>query len=114
MEKPSTENWAKYDPTSDAEANYYRLLAILHKLNETVVNDYQYAIDLCTNMLIELEMEYLKFFTNKGRLVHLRTGIFVITAYMKKLQETKSCVDLQKLVDCELYRHIKIKSPTAI
>lgn len=78
-------NWLK--PESDREANYYRLLAILKKIENIVKNDINLALKYLKYLMIEIELAYLKYFDDYEYLQQLKINKYVITSYYIKLKE---------------------------
>lgn len=112
MEKISIIEWLDYVPGSDQEANCYRLLAILSKVNEIAVDNKEKALGILKDMILDIEAEHLTYFEDPYKLHHIKMGKYIVSIHYMMLKHKDKCMKLDLIAETQIWK--KIKSPAAV
>ncbi|MCK9574542.1 MAG: hypothetical protein WC979_01410 [Candidatus Pacearchaeota archaeon] len=114
MSEISIKDWANYKEGSDAEANYYLLLAVLKKVSTVSVENKSLGISILKDMMGDLEMAHLEYFEDPNRLKHLLLGKYVVSLFYMNLKHKDKILPLDVMAQKKIWKKIKIESTTAV
>jgi hypothetical protein len=114
METISIKDWVKYREGSDEESNFYLLMAYIRDVAKISEVDKNKALGILRDMIFDLENEHLTYFVDPNKLRHILMGKHVVCLTYLSLKHKNKCVPIELLVERQIWKKIKIESPTAV
>ena len=87
----------------DIESDYYKLLAILKKINDIAASDIEFAFENLIDILIEIELAHQSYFDESEQLMRIKMCKYILELYHNELKNTEMPIDLGNFAAKEIY-----------